>query len=365
IFLIGDSTVRNGTGDGANSKWGWGSFLGAYFDSAKVNVVNRALGGRSSRTYITQGYWDQQVALLKAGDVVIIQFGHNDASPVNDTSRARGVLDGIGDEKQQIFNKLTRQKETVGTYGSYLRILISDIRGQGATPIICSLVPTHGEVIEKEEQFATWAEQVATAEGVPFLDLNNIIDRAYEKDGKEKLPDCFSEDRVHTTREGAKFRAKMVVAALKGLKENPVQAWFSEKAHGVPARPNDFKKAPRPVITGYGEGDFEVGQLLYSSDFQHPDEWEVQMEQTNAEAEPRIDFRNGFLEVLRPSRGATIWNKNKFSGNIAITYKVQAPSTYVDELGIVVRDINAFWHASDPEDPDALFDPQKYTGAFP
>lgn len=101
LYLIGDSTVRNGSGDGANGQWGWGSVLSPYFDTNKINVVNRALGGRSSRTYLTQGYWEEQMELLKEGDVVLIQFGHNDASPINDTSRARGVLDGIGEEKRR------------------------------------------------------------------------------------------------------------------------------------------------------------------------------------------------------------------------------------------------------------------------
>src|SRR5437899_4980413 len=50
LFIIGDSTVRNGQGDGRNGQWGWGDIVGEYFDQAKINVVNWALGGRSSRT---------------------------------------------------------------------------------------------------------------------------------------------------------------------------------------------------------------------------------------------------------------------------------------------------------------------------
>ena len=51
LFLIGDSTVRNGEGNGANGQWGWGEPIARYFDQKKINVVNRALGGLSSRTY--------------------------------------------------------------------------------------------------------------------------------------------------------------------------------------------------------------------------------------------------------------------------------------------------------------------------
>src|SRR5580698_7016078 len=51
LFLIGDSTVRNGQGTGTGGQWGWGDFMAPYFNTNKINVVNRALGGTSSRTY--------------------------------------------------------------------------------------------------------------------------------------------------------------------------------------------------------------------------------------------------------------------------------------------------------------------------
>src|SRR5262249_36614606 len=54
LFLIGDSTVRNGAGDGANKQWGWGEPIAAYFDPAKIPVLNRARGGRSSRAFLTE-----------------------------------------------------------------------------------------------------------------------------------------------------------------------------------------------------------------------------------------------------------------------------------------------------------------------
>src|SRR5580658_6756093 len=53
LFLVGDSTVRNGHADGANGQWGWGEPLVEFFNTSKINLVNRAIGGRSSRTYIT------------------------------------------------------------------------------------------------------------------------------------------------------------------------------------------------------------------------------------------------------------------------------------------------------------------------
>ena len=365
IYLIGDSTVRNGAGDGRNGQWGWGSFLHEWFDADKVNVVNRAIGGRSSRTYITQGYWEQQKELLKPGDVVLIQFGHNDASPVDDSSRARGVLNGIGDESVHLFNQLTKEDETVYTYGAYLRKFISEIRDAGATPIICSPVPTNGTVLSKLIKYDQWAEQVANAEGVAFLDLNDIIGGEYEEMNEEEVNALFVKDRVHTTEGGAKFSAKMVVSALKGLKRNPVGHLLSKEAESIESRSGDQEKIMKPLIKGYGEGLFEVGEMIYKNDLESETDWLIQVEETEAQAEPRVDFFNGFLEVIMPGRGATIWNRNKFSGNIAITYKVKAPSTYVNELGVVVRDVNTFWHASHPGNAKGLFDDDKYTGAFP
>jgi lysophospholipase L1-like esterase len=72
--------IRNDRGVGANGLWGWGDPAAEFFDRAKINVVNRAISGQSSRTYLTQGHRDSVLALMKPGDFVIMQFGHNDES---------------------------------------------------------------------------------------------------------------------------------------------------------------------------------------------------------------------------------------------------------------------------------------------
>ena len=141
LFLIGDSTVRNGSGTGANNQLGWGEPLVAYFDSARIQVLNRARGGRSSRTFLTEGLWDQVLDALKPGDFVIMQFGHNDGGPLDDNQRARGSLRGTGDETREIDNPITKKHEVVHTFGWYLRKYIADAKEKGATPIVCSLVP--------------------------------------------------------------------------------------------------------------------------------------------------------------------------------------------------------------------------------
>src|SRR5215470_14804493 len=116
VFIAGDSTAANGM-PGAI---GWGKPFGALFDASKINVVNRARGGRSSRTFVTEGLWDQLIADVKTGDYVLIQFGHNDGGPINGEKIARGSLPGLGDETQEIDNLLTKQHETVRTFGWYM-----------------------------------------------------------------------------------------------------------------------------------------------------------------------------------------------------------------------------------------------------
>lgn len=134
---------------------------------------------------------------------------------------------------------------------------------------------------------------------------------------------------------------------------------FGQLRNSVP----DERKT-EPVVTGYGVGLFVIGEQLYHDPFEDDEDWVVQIQETGAESEPRVNFGSGSLDVLMPDRGATIWNRNKFTGPVAITYNVKAPEDYTHMNGIVARDMNSFWHASDPENPEAIFDSDNYTGAF-
>ena len=237
LFLIGDSTVRNGAGDGAGGQWGWGEPLAAFFDPAKVNLVNRAVGGLSSRTFLTQGHWDRTLTLLKPGDVVIMQFGHNDSSAVNDDSRARGTLKGVGEETEEIDNLLTKQHEGVHTYGWYLRKFVREARARGATPLVCSLVPRKdwkdGRILRSADSYAGWAKQVAVEEQADFIDLNERLARRYDALGETAVNALFADPHTHTSRIGAELNAECVIAGLKALAVNPLAAFFSEKGMAV------------------------------------------------------------------------------------------------------------------------------------
>src|ERR1051325_7522740 len=76
LWLIGDSTVQNGSGNGEGGLWGWGAPIAEMFDRAKIVVNNHARGGRSSRTFLTEGLWEKVLAEVEPGDFVMMQFGH-------------------------------------------------------------------------------------------------------------------------------------------------------------------------------------------------------------------------------------------------------------------------------------------------
>ncbi|MDZ7876170.1 MAG: rhamnogalacturonan acetylesterase [Saprospiraceae bacterium] len=225
LFLVGDSTVKNGNGRGnADSLWGWGSVIQALFDTNKMAIQNHAIGGRSSRTFITEKRWEKVMAELKAGDFVLIQFGHNDGGALDDTARARGSIRGIGDSIKEIYNPIRKVQETVHTYGWYMRQYVKEAKAKGATPIICSLVPrsewTKDNKIKLSlDSYALWAQQIATEEGAFFIDLNKNVALAYEKLGKEEVLKFFPKDHTHTNLAGAKLNAQIVTAGMKELEK--------------------------------------------------------------------------------------------------------------------------------------------------
>lgn len=247
IILIGDSTVRNGRDDGqgkgAEGQWGWGNPIAAAFDPAQVNLVNRAIGGLSSRTYLSGGHWQRTAALIKPGDTVLMQFGHNDSSAVNDNSRARGTLKGVGAESQDIDNLLTLQKETVYSYGAYLRRFVNEIRALGATPVIVSPVPrkrwdAQGKIGRSADNgYAGWAAEVARQEKVGFIDLNAEAAVRYDELGREAVmqlfPQVTPDESVHTNWAGAALNAQLVVAGLQRLKALP-PTFYAAKADERP-----------------------------------------------------------------------------------------------------------------------------------
>jgi rhamnogalacturonan acetylesterase len=257
LFLIGDSTVRNGSGTGTGGQWGWGDEIAPFFDTGKINVVNRAVGGTTSRTFY-RDLWPRVLAMIKPGDFVIMQFGTNggvvNEAVLSPSARSRGEIHGIGDETQEITNIITKKFEVVHSFGWYEKQMIADARAKGATPMVCSLIPRNGwrtdgtAARNGTNSAAGWARQAAESVNAPFLDINEIIARQYDELGREKVQALFIVGAgPHTSLAGAQTNAFCIVAALKGLKENPLEKYFSEKAGGVP--PADLSQpSPAPAI---------------------------------------------------------------------------------------------------------------------
>ncbi|KQM44640.1 rhamnogalacturonan acetylesterase [Chryseobacterium sp. Leaf201] len=221
LYIIGDSTVQNGSGKGSDSLWGWGSFMNVFLNTDKIEIQNHAKGGRSSRTFLTEGRWDSIMKTIKKGDYVLMQFGHNDGGELADTLRARGTIKGIGEETKDIYNPIRKVNETVYTYGYYMRKYADEAKDKGAVPIIVSPVPRN-EFNEKgkieKDQYGIWAQQVAKQTGAYFIDLNEMVIEKYRKMGPEKVKAFFPKDHTHTNEAGAVLNAELVVKGIKQLK---------------------------------------------------------------------------------------------------------------------------------------------------
>ncbi|MDY4038843.1 MAG: GDSL-type esterase/lipase family protein [Prevotella sp.] len=251
LFLIGNSTMRNGTlGNGNNGQWGWGYFANRYFNAAKITVENQALGGMSTRTFYTK-LWPAVREALRPGDWVIISIGHNDNGPF-DEGRARAVIPGVGDDSLRVKIKETGVEETVYTYGGYLRRYIAECRAAGATPILMSLTPRDdydaatGKIVRKPQ--TGWAAIVAAEEGVPFVDLNEISGRKLDGYSKWKEKYHFFGDHIHSSAWGAMMNAR---SAAEGIMQSrnpdlkPLQSMMIDVA--LPTWPVEREEG-KPVV---------------------------------------------------------------------------------------------------------------------
>ena len=223
LFLIGDSTVKNSWDEGADGLWGWGHPLAGYFDLTRINVENQALGGTSSRSYITGGHWERVLALVKPGDFVMLQFGHNDGGMA-------GSIKGTGDETELRQTREGR-KETAHSFGWYIRKYIADTKAKGATPIVCSLIPrndwTDGKVRRGTDSYATWAAESARQGGALFIDLNRIVADRYDKLGEAAVKPFFPKEHTHTGWDGALLNAQCVVEGIRALKDCPLAGYLA------------------------------------------------------------------------------------------------------------------------------------------
>ena len=243
LFVAGDSTASEYKPNPKNQQ-GWGAVLQPLFDESKLRVVDVARGGRSSRTFITEGHWDRMLAEVRAGDFVIIQFGHNDSGALNQEPpgstrplRARGTIPGIGDESEEIDNVITGKHETVYSYGWYLRKMIEDTRAKGAMPILFTLTKTNswkeGRIPCAADSYRLWTWQTAANQKTAFVDLTRMIADRFQREGADAVKAQFIDDTVHTNITGAEANAADAVAGLRAIKSLPFNAMLSKAGRAI------------------------------------------------------------------------------------------------------------------------------------
>ena len=238
VFFTGDSTVKNADKDD-DGMWGWASQAFTVFDESKINLVNAARAGRSTRSFIREGLWDKVYNSLQPGDFVTIQFGHNDICPITD-KKARGVIPGSQDTLH-VYKLDNGTYEVVYSFGWYLKKMIDDVREKGATPILVSLTPRNewpdGKIERRDNSYGKWYREVVEQTGVAFVDLHNIsadfLDKKFavkslpqdKEKAKAKMAQLkekagakyFKKDHTHTSKLGAQMNAQ---SFAKGLRQN-------------------------------------------------------------------------------------------------------------------------------------------------
>jgi lysophospholipase L1-like esterase len=250
LFIIGDSIIRNGYNDngGNNDQWGWGHIMKWRFDTRRIHVVNDAMGGTSTRSFMEgPSLWPMVKPMLRRGDFVLIGFGHNDPN---------GVLPGNGDETGVLPARTPpappgaaatppRRAPTpvaVHSFGWYLRDYVRQIREIGATPIIMSRIPlkrwVDGKVASDGKDYATWAKDAADQAGAPFIPLFDLAAAAWEKIGQEKLAaEYFPKgESGHPNWKGAVLISGLVADHIRTL-DTPLKSYLVA-APKIPATPD-------------------------------------------------------------------------------------------------------------------------------
>ena len=271
LYIIGDSTVKNGKGDGSRGLWGWGDYIHQYFDTTKIKVRNHARGGTSTRTFRSLGLWQPVLDSLNNGDVLLIQFGHNDNNKINDDRRARGTIKGIGEECEKIRNMLTGYHEIVHSYGWYLRQYINEAKSKGAFPVIVSPIPRNNwkdsKVVRNHNDYGLWAKQIAEEFEIPFIDLNEKMALEMENLGESKVTGVYfyERDHTHTTARGAAINASLIVDYFKNNKVCKLRKYLLKNpVIQLPPKKNVYIIGDSTVD---GKSDKTIGWAKYLPEF--------------------------------------------------------------------------------------------------
>ncbi|ORY70996.1 carbohydrate esterase family 12 protein [Pseudomassariella vexata] len=213
LYLAGDSTMaKDGANDGDTD--GWGQYIGNYLT---IPVVNKAIGGRSARSYTDEGRFTEIAGLVQSGDIVVIEFGHNDGgTPVSSTDNLRSDCPGAGSET--CISGVTGA--TVYTFVHYVEAAAKTLIAKGAQVILSSQTPNNlwetGTFVATAPRFVgyqkTAAEEVGT--GATFVDHFQAVANAYLKRGSVKTNALYPNDHTHTSPTGAILVAQSFAQAI-------------------------------------------------------------------------------------------------------------------------------------------------------
>ncbi|WJS94033.1 rhamnogalacturonan acetylesterase [Flavobacterium johnsoniae] len=219
VYCIGDSTMANKKDPEKNPEHGWAQVLQSFFND-NIVVINKAVNGRSTRSFINEKRWDSIYKQLKKGDYVLIEFGHNDEK-IEDPSR--------------YTNPHT-------AYRYNLIKFVKESREKGAIPILLTsisrrnfnekgvLVPTHGD-------YPLETRLVAQEYNVPFVDMEyytELLEQSYGsekskelhlhfKAGENAFYDKEKADDTHLSLKGATEIAQIFVSQIKQSKESSLE----------------------------------------------------------------------------------------------------------------------------------------------
>ncbi|RTZ03121.1 rhamnogalacturonan acetylesterase [Flavobacterium sp. GSP6] len=216
IYTIGDSTMADKIKPEENPETGWGQVLRLFFNS-NVIIKNRAVNGGSTRSFIDEKKWEAVFKVLKPGDYVFIQFGHND-------------------EKLTDFTRYTNPHTT---YRHNIIRFVNESREKGAIPILFSSIARrnfneNGVLVGTHGDYPFETRLVALEYNVPFVDLeyySELLETSYGPEKSKALhlhfkpgensyyPEGKSDD-THLSRKGALAIARLVVDQIK-LMNNP------------------------------------------------------------------------------------------------------------------------------------------------
>jgi lysophospholipase L1-like esterase len=213
VYLAGDSTCADKQPD-KRPETGWGEMLGAHFRSGKVKIDNRAMNGRSTKTFISEGRWQAIVDALKKGDYVFIQFGHNDSSK----------------DKGERYTP-------PADYRKNLIRFIGDVRGKGATPVLLTPVmrrrfDAQGKFYDTHGEYPDIVRAVASEYKTALIDMHRKSEAVIKRYGPEESKKLFLqlkpgenpnypkgiEDNTHFNPAGAEEMAKLVVEGIREQK---------------------------------------------------------------------------------------------------------------------------------------------------